>query len=409
MKILWFSHLIPYPPKGGVLQRSYNLLKELAGHHQVSLLAFNQQALLASTFTDPEAGMAEARHQLEGFCEQVQILPIPADRAFGGKGLLAVTSLLSRHPYTINWLKSAAMRNALKETLARGDFDWVHFDTISLAPYLDIAAGHRTALGHHNIESHMLLRRGEIDRNPLKKFYFWQEGLRLARYEKRLCSRFDLNITCSELDSDRLRKMLPEVRVESIPNGVDLDFFQPGDEAETPDSVIFAGTMDWYPNRTAMHYFAGQVWPKLKAACPGAVMHVVGANPSAHLKAQADERFLVHGFVDDVRPYIDRAAVYVCPITDGGGTKLKVLDALSMGKALVAHPVACEGIGVTDGKDVLFATSADEYVAHITRLFADPDLRRTLGENGRKLMAEQYAYPAIGRRLAALFDTDARS
>lgn len=162
--------------------------------------------------------------------------------------------------------------------------------------------------------------------------------------------------------------------------------------------------MNWYPNRNAMLYFARQVWPLLTEAIPDIRITVIGQDPPACLinLANEDKRFKVAGFVDDVRPYINRAMVYVCPIKDGGGTKLKILDALAMGKAIVADPVACEGIDVKDGETVLFADSPADYVKKIKLLFENKDLNKKLGLNGRKLIEDKYSFEKIGRKLATL-------
>ena len=171
-----------------------------------------------------------------------------------------------------------------------------------------------------------------------------------------------------------------------------------------PASIIFAGTLSWYPNRQAVDFLAREIWPRLKAAAPKSSVDIVGANPPAELLelGRRDPDFRVHGFVDDVRTYLDRASVYVCPITDGGGTKLKILDALAMGKAIVADPIACEGIDVTDGVDVVFASRPEEYVSAIRRLFSDREERMRLGENARRLAEAKYAYSMIGEKLARL-------
>jgi glycosyltransferase involved in cell wall biosynthesis len=286
------------------------------------------------------------------------------------------------------------------------DFDVVHFDTLSLAPYRAIFAHAARSLDHHNIESDMMLRRARIEKHPLKRLYFWQEGLRLQRYENRVCPHFDLNITCSNLDTRRLEHVAPDVAVAEVPNGVDTEYFRPNGDIEHPRGLVFAGNMSWYPNAAAMLFFADRVWPALKAKLPGVTMDVIGGSPPPRLSALAgrDEDFRVHGFVPDVRPYIGRAAVYVCPIMDGGGTKLKILDALAMGKAIVAHPIACEGIEVQDGRNVIFAREPDEFAEGIVTLLESPELRGRLSLNARALAESSYSYSFIGRRLVSAIE-----
>lgn len=402
MKVLWFSHLVPYPQTGlGVLQRSYHLVRELATAHEVYLLAFVQRKIIEELLGDVEAGLQQAREHLGHYCARVQFLAIPSERSQLGRARLAARSLVGPHPYTIRWLQSPEAERMAMAWNAEIDFDVVHFDTLSLAPYRELFTRGAKSLDHHNIESDMMLRRASIDKNRLKRFYFWQEGIRLQHYEQRVCPQFDLNITCSSLDTERLEAVAPGATVREVPNGVDTEYFRPDGGPERPASLVFAGNLAWYPNAAAMLFFADTVWPGLKRNFPGVTMDVIGANPPPRLSALAarDKDFRVHGFVPDVRPYIGPATLYVCPIMDGGGTKLKILDALAMGKAIVAHPIACEGIGVRDGHDVIFAEDAGEFVEKIVTLLGSPQMRMQLSRNARSLSESSYSYVVIGRQL----------
>ncbi|HEY1890286.1 MAG TPA: glycosyltransferase family 4 protein [Steroidobacteraceae bacterium] len=404
MKVLWFSHLVPYPETGlGVLQRSYHLVRELARAHQVYLLAFVQRKIIAELLGDVDAGLQKAHEHLGQYCTRVQFLPIPSDGSRLGMTWLAARSLVGAHPYTIRWLLSRKAQRVASDWNASIDFDVVHFDTLSLAPYRNIFTRGAKSLDHHNIESAMMLRRARIEKHPLKRVYFWQEGLRLQQYERRVCPQFDLNITCSHLDTERLIDLAPALNATEVPNGVDTDYFRPDGEPQHPLSLVFAGNLSWYPNAAAMHFFAESVWPALKKEIPGVTMDVIGASPSPRLLTLAarDKDFRVHGFVPDVRPYINRAALYVCPIMDGGGTKLKILDALAMAKPIVAHPVACEGIGVRDGHDVLFARESDDFVRTIVTLLGNPQTRQQLSVNARLLAESSYSHRVIGRKLVS--------
>jgi glycosyltransferase involved in cell wall biosynthesis len=244
-----------------------------------------------------------------------------------------------------------------------------------------------------------------MEKKILKKLYFHLEAKKLLNYEKRQCILFDANITCSKLDTDRLKRNVNDLFVTEIPNGVDCTYFNPQDERRISNRLIFAGGMKWYPNRRAMLFFAEKVWPLLKKKIPSISIDVIGISPPDVLLnlSRTDNSFHVHGFVDDVRPYLENAAIYVCPIDDGGGTKLKVLDALAMKLPLVANPIACEGIDVKDGETVLFATDPTEYVEKVSFLLANNSTAREIGERGRKLVNEKYSYKAIGKKLADLF------
>lgn len=405
MKILWLSHIVPYPPKGGVLQRSYHLLRELAQRNEVHLVSFIQREPLMRMFGDVERGLDECRERLSSLCPIVRFIPIPSEERPWGKKSLLLRSVLTRDPYSINWLKSAAMRAEIEMLTKTISYDAVHFDTISLAVHRDLVPHTACVLNHHNIESHMMLRRASNERNWLARAYLYYEGRRLQRYERDMCRRFDMHTTCSELDSERLVAVDSAIATTVIPNGVDIDYFKPGNASRQPNTLVFAGRYSAYPNRRALMFLANEIWPVLRQECPDVRIDIVGADPPASVVelARQDPRFRVHGFVDDVRAYLDTAAVYICPIKDGGGTKLKVLDALAMGIPLVADPIACEGIEVVEGQTVLYASSPTEYAARIKQLLADGELRQRMSRSARRLVEQQYSYRSIGLQLHEMY------
>jgi polysaccharide biosynthesis protein PslH len=406
MRILWLSHLLPYPPKGGVQQRSYNLLREVSTRHEVVFLGFNQAAHLRTG-----AQIEEGIHALQAFCKVFKVLPIPCDRRFAGKQAVAFASIFSRTPYSIAWLHSSAFYRVLDECIGACAPSVLYFDTISLAPYRQVAsaAALPSILNHHNIESDMLTRRALSERNPVLSAYFRHEAARLRVYERDVCPTFDLNVTCSQLDSDRLMAIAPRTRTLEIPNGVDLDYFSPTPQPvpRKARSLVFAGRLNWYPNASAMRFFVQELWPLLKRRFPDISATIIGRAPDAVLRraARRDAALEVTGFVPDVRPYLERSEVYICPIFDGGGTKLKVLDAMAMGCAIVAHPIACEGINVAAEREVLLARTPQDFVREIARVFTDPVLAVRLRVNARATAVAQYSFKSIGARLASAFQT----
>jgi len=405
MKILWLSHLVPYPPKAGVLLRSHYLVKELSKYHEVHLLAFNQKTLMEPYFNSYEEGSEIAKSKMEEYCTRVEFFDCPIDRTPHAKKICALKSLLSSTSYNINWLKDKTFGTTVNQWHQEESYDVIHCDTISLAPYVSNIKDARLSLDHHNVESHMLLRRSQLEQNLLKKFYFWQEGKKVASLEKQTCHQFDTNLTCSELDTKRFYENCPDASFTEVPNGVDIDLFTPAECEQDPATFIFIGTLDWYPNTRAVRYIANEIWPKLKQKFPNAKVHIIGSGAPNDLVqfSQKEEGFEVLGYVDDLKPYLDSATIYLCPIDDGGGTKLKLLDAFSAGKAVIAHKVACEGLKVTDGHQALLANDPDSYVEKITTLLNDTDLRKQLQHNARKHAEELFSFASIGKQLADHF------
>lgn len=405
LRVLWISHLVPYPPKGGVLIRSYNLVRELSKYHEVDLFAFNQERLLSAYFKTLEQGINESRTHLLGFINTLHIEDIPSDHPPCKKTLLALASLFRAHPYTINWLKSSSAQEKLGQLIDERQYDLIHFDTISLAPYHTQRISCPTVMDHHNVESHMLVRRAENERNPLKKLYFAQEGLRLKRFEKKNLGTYTAHIVCSEDDKERLLGIDSSLSVTVIPNGISVSSEHPSRAPSRPQKLLFVGGLDWYPNKDAVEFFIAKVWPLVLAQNPDLEFHVIGKNPSASITSMANSsrNVHVHGFVDSIESFYRTATLYVCPIRDGGGTKLKVLDAMANAVPVLAHPVACEGIDVTAGKNVIFAETPQQFAEAILANVEQHEVLRRIGENGYKLIREQYDFMQIGQNLAYLF------
>jgi glycosyltransferase involved in cell wall biosynthesis len=404
MRILWASHIIPYPPKSGVHLRSYNLLRGVAARHDVDLIAFIQEPWLDVFYPSRQEGLEQCARELGKLCRSVRFLPIDSLKRPGGKLRTAIEGLVCPTTYTVRWLQSAEAHAAFADAAQRESYSLVHFDTIGLAPFRAHFPGTPASLGHHNIESHMLSRRGQNEHNFVKRMYYQLEGARVRRYESRVASDFDLHITCSELDCARLRAVAPFVHAVAVPNGVDTDYFQPIHSHSTVPSLIFVGSLNWYPNVDAVLFLLREVWPMAKMRQPDLQLDIVGSAPPQSILSLVTEDVRVHGFVDDVRPLMDAATLYVCPIRDGGGTKLKLLDAFAMQKCVIAHPVTCEGIDVTPGVNVQLADSAEAVVEAIDRLLSDPAGRLSMGRAARSLVVEQYAFSQIGHQLCELFE-----
>jgi glycosyltransferase involved in cell wall biosynthesis len=404
VRVLWVSHIVPYPPKSGVHLRSFNLLRGVAASHEVDLFAFVQEQWLRVFYASPEQGLDECGRALASLCRSVRFLPIEKLRRPGGKWRTALEGLVLPSGYTIRWLQGEHARETFMHA-AQTKYDLAHFDTIGLAPFRGLIDCRTATLGHHNIESSMLLRRASNEANMLKKAYFYSEGKRLQRYESRITPTFNANITCSELDSERLKQIAPTAHTITIPNGVDVEYFSPQAGEANANSLVFVGSLNWYPNVDAAFFLLREIWPALKSHMPQLRLDIVGSAPPSQLVelAASLEGVQVHGFVDDVRPYMQRAAVYVCPIRDGGGTKLKLLDAFSMAKCVVAHPIACEGIDAVPGIHVEHAGKGQEFVSAIQRLLADPARRNQMGLAARQLAIESYSFSRIGKMLAETF------
>lgn len=355
--------------------------------------------------------LEEAIEFLKGICKRVEVFPIPSDAAKWRWAMMTVASYLRSSPYDVNWLMNRDMKNFLVLLSKTETFDLVHVDTIGLYPYVAPFYGIPIVLNHHNIESQMMRRRYEKEKNHLYKIYFHRESSKIGRYERDVCFKCAMNLVVSDLDGSRLKDNAGNVRISVIPNGVDIKYFHPQNQTgNSREGLIFAGAMDWYPNREAVLFFLKEIWPMLRDEKPERTATFLGRNPPRELlEAAKNSNILAPGFVDDVRPYLEEAGIYVCPIRDGGGTRLKILDALAMGKPLVATALAVEGLDLVDREHYLKAETAEEFVVQINRLEKDPALRKALASSGQRFVMSHYSWDVIGEKLDHAYQYVVRS
>lgn len=396
LKILWLSHFVPYPPKGGCFQRSYNLIKQVSRENNVYLVALRHK----DKSTHPESEVKKAKKELEKYCKKVFIIDI---KSFSGLNIyyLALKSIFTGDPLTVNLFKSKEMHDLIKKLTKEINFDIAHYDTISLAEYFNDTGSIPKFLTHHGIESFMVRRRMKNETSILKKLYFLVESNKLRKYEKNNCYKYNLNIMVSEDDKYMLKEISPNSRMDVVENGVDIEFFLPKNNHENTNSLIFAGRLDQYSNMDAILYFCRNIWPIVRERFPKIRFSIIGNNPPRKLLelAENDERIEVLGYVDDVRPYFSKATISVCPIRDGGGTRIKILDAMAMGMPIISTSIGCEGIDITPGENVLIANTTEDFIESLERITTDENLRKNLSELARKNVENKYSWNIIGEKL----------
>jgi len=372
----------------------------VAKSHRIFLVALNQRVLLS----DPEA-VATARDALKELCEEVHIYELPWEKSALSRCRLLWQSLLSKLPLEVNWFKYNSLRPLIQKIAQTKAIDVAYFDTLGLAEYLSAMGRQAKVLNHHDIESTKMERRARVERNPIRRIFAWVEGKKLRTYERHNCPKFDVNLAVSEVDRRALLSHCSNLKVEIIPNGVDTHFFAPRGNRADAKTLMFSGTMNYYPNVDALRFFLTRIWPLVKKISSDMRLLIVGKNPRGWIQQlpKRDPRISVTGYVEDTRPYFEQAGIYICPIRDGGGTRVKILDALAMAKPVISTTLGCEGIEVTPGKNILIADTPDQFVQCIEILVKDGGLRERLGVEGRKLVVVKYSWEAIGARLCDLF------
>ncbi|MFN5598036.1 MAG: glycosyltransferase family 4 protein [Gemmatimonas sp.] len=390
--VAWVTHFLPYPANGhGALQRTHHLIRRVAEHFDVHLFTLsNEPQAHAQALT---LGVQSA---------VVQPVPTGAMRLFRAAG-----SLAGRFSIWDALFFDRSLHAALQAFCSRHQ-PIVIVDTIFLQRYLDDLQAGPIVINHHNIESHLLRQRADRSAG-WRASLFRLQSRRTSAAEQRCGDRHISQVTVSPDDSERLRAILSTPSIIEVPNGVDIEYFSDGGRSNgspRPHSLVFAGGMDWYPNRDAMDWVSNSLWASLKAAEPRRSLTVIGRAPPPSIQALArnDDQVKVTGFVNDVRPYIAEASAYLCPIRQGGGTRLKILDALAMGIPLVATRHAVEGLGLIDGRDYLEANTEHDMHRALTRLDNDPALSYSLSLNGRTTVAARFAWDVVSRPLLELLE-----
>lgn len=400
MRILWLGHNLAYPPKGGPLQRNYNLLKEASKHHEVHVLVFDQPASRPAGVTPQHCVEA-----LSKFCASVEWLPLPADSFGIGRYWRAIGGLLMGEPYEFRWLRSREMAKRLQRLAGRIQFDVVHADTLGLAPYVSLVPSVGTVLNHHDIESALVQRRAASESSLLWRTFWRREAANLLAAERRWCSLFHVNMVVSDDEGQLLKPSCQGSHIRIVPNGVDIKYFTPRQDPGGA-RLLFCGRLDQLANKGAITFFFNSVWPRLSDRVKQIEIDVVGKNPPAWLRELSlrDPRVHVPGFVDDVRPYFRKATIFVCPITDGGGTRLKILDALAMGMPIVSTTFAASGLALRDGAHLLLADTPETMIEQTMRLLGDQGLRQRLAQGAVNVVQQSYSWDTIGHSLVAAYE-----
>ncbi len=312
-------------------------------------------------------------------------------------------NLASGLPYAVAKYRSPQMRREISRRAQQADVDLVVCDF--LAPSLNVPRDLPcpTVLFQHNVEASIWKRHVDVAGSRVKKAYVGVQWRRMRKFEGRECRRYDRVIAVSDADRAAMEREYGAENVAIAPTGVDTEFFHPSDEVHpVPGRLVFTGSMDWLPNRDAIEYFLNQVFPLIRSEIGGVTLDVVGRHPGEDLKGRAkrDDALTVTGFVDDVRPYIERAAVYIVPLRVGGGTRLKIYEAMAMEKPIVSTTIGAEGLPLRHGRDLLVADSPRDFAREVLRLLARPERARELGRAAAARARSEFGWENVARRFA---------
>jgi glycosyltransferase involved in cell wall biosynthesis len=394
LKILWVKAGKLIPPDTGGRIRSYNLLRHLSERHQVTLLSYyvGQQDAAYNT---------ELLRQFPGAI--VVAVPGPGESSLA-QGFDYLTNLASRAPYAVNKYTAPEVRAILNKCMKETEFDVAVCDFLAASLNFPDELSIPTVLFQHNFETQLWRRQAQFEANWLKRIAFEMEAAKMSSYESRALSRFHHTIAVSEEDRRQMMRFTDGSRITVVPTGVDLRQYKgdPGISAEPP-IVVFTGSMDWEANIDGVEYFCHEIWPLVRSQHPRARFKIVGRDPHPRIKKLACDSVDVTGTVPSVVEYLVEATAFVVPLRIGGGTRLKIYEAMAMGKAIVSTTVGAEGLDVQNGQDIFLADDTKSFADCLIRLIADSQLRRTLGAAAIQ-KAEMYDWPNIAVRFADVLE-----
>ena len=389
MKILWVKAGKLWPVDTGGKIRSFNILRHLAHNHEVTLLSYYGGRRDA----EYEADIAK---QLPG----AQTIYTAAPESTIAQSIDYVLRLPSVAPYAVKKFTHPTVRREVARRLSDGSADVAVCDFLSASLNFPEASPTPVVLFQHNVETMLWRRMADTEKSALRKLSYRIEARKMAAYEIRTLQRFQRVIAVSDHDRKEMLALAPECAITVVPTGVDTEKYQPAPSVSgNPPLIVFTGSMDWEPNIDAVEYFCQEIFPSVLAAFPNARFQIVGRNPHSRVRKLASSSVEVTGTVPSVAEYLRNATVVIVPLRIGGGTRLKIFEAMAMRKAMVSTSIGAEGLDVTSGKDCLLADDAPSFAAAILAVLRDPTLRKSYEDNAAALAA-RYDWSQIAMRFA---------
>jgi sugar transferase (PEP-CTERM/EpsH1 system associated) len=395
MRIAFVSARVPYPLNTGGRIRTFHLLKAVAEVHEVTLIT--------AVETDEEAASLEALHDALP-AVQTQVARVPPRGTFGRRVRRALASPFDPLPFAWAGFRHRRFIENVAAALGNNHFDLVHCDQIQVAHALPAVRDAPRLIDAHNVE-HVLLQRladneGRLWRRALLQ---WQ-ARKTRETERATYAAVDHCIAVSEIDRTRIQALAPGLRVSVVPNGVDVKTFAARQRTRDDNLIVFVGSMDWPPNVEGVAWFVRDVLPHIQGVRPAARFLVVGRRPApALVRALGGAQVQFTGTVDDVRPFVEQAAIVAVPLLSGGGTRLKILEAWAMAKAVVSTTVGAEGLPIVPGANVMLGDDPRAFAQCVTQLLDDAQAIDRLGAEGRKVVEEQFAWERVAQSLFAAY------
>jgi polysaccharide biosynthesis protein PslH len=391
VRLLFLSPRESWPPTSGAKLRDYYFARGLAQGLELCYVFF---------------GSDDAATEMAGnLASGSKVIAVPPPAKYSGEKI--VRGLFGRYPLPVQNYTSAQMRNKISELLGEREFDIVHLDSIHFAAYLplvrSLTPSVRVILNWHNIESELMERYAQSASSFPRKLYANITARQMRKLEDALLDSCFAHIVCSDRESEILSQRSNKARIEVVPNGVDTSYFAPERTRATQDRLVFVGQMSYHANADGIAWFVREIWPSIRNRYPDFGLSIVGSSPGPAVQALADRPGVeVTGTVPDVRPFYSGAYAAIVPLLTGGGTRLKILEAMAAGTPVISTSLGAEGLPVTDRREVLLADTPGSWLEALDYL-SNTEQRSALIERARQMTESRFDWEAIGRRLLELY------
>jgi glycosyltransferase involved in cell wall biosynthesis len=391
MKILWVKSDFLHPTTKGGHIRTLETLKRLNRRHEIHYVALD--------LAEQPGGVERASE----YCAKAYPIPhsVPA-RNTPGFWLQLGAGQFSRLPLAVSRYRSDPMKRQIEALTRREKFDSIVCDFLFPAPNMpDLGAA---VLFQHNVEALIWKRQAVLAPSPLHRLYFRGQYNRMRRYEGEVCRAVKSVIAVSDADAEMMRSLYGAPRVAAVPTGVDLDYFAPPGEPAPAIDLVFVGSMDWMPNIDGIRWFADEILPIIRGARPDCSLTIAGRRPAPEVQrlAEKDPRIRVTGTVSDIRPYLWGSAVSIVPLRIGGGTRLKIYEAMAARIPVVSTTIGAEGLDIRNGEDIHIANSAAEFADRCLALLGDPAARTRMVNAAWEMLAARYSWEVVSRKFEEL-------
>lgn len=388
MKILWVKTELLHPVDKGGRIRTYQMLREISREHHVTYL----------TLDDGDAAPDAVEKASEYSSELVRIPFSPPRKGSVGYFAALATNIFSSLPYAVSRYRSRALRDAISRLAPKSDVVVCDF----LAPAVNMPARLPvpTVLFQHNVEAMIWQRHAGVAGSPTRRAYMREQYRRMSAFESRACAQFSRTIAVSSQDANEMRTRYGATRVSHVATGVDVEYFTPGERAlKSKYELVFTGSMDWMPNDDAMLWFLSDILPRIRSLLPSVSVTVVGRSPSQALQDAASKcgGVTVTGRVPDVRPFLERGSLFIVPMRVGGGTRLKIFEAMAMGIPVVSTSIGAEGLPLDDGETIVLRDEPADFAAAVIELLGDDASRVALGAAAMDLVRSRFGWQGVAR------------